>query len=414
MRKVDTSVLPKMKGRGANKDKYIINWIASVGKRVNFEYDEIIGTLEIVGYDIKTRKLSILYKGSVKKIGYSEFSSARIGRLIGALKTDFIYEINNIVCRNNLNIKITNRYVVEKYYNEKPKKMRWYKYVCNKCKYDGSISENSLSKLKNCPCCSSQVIVPHINSIKAKTPWMIDLGVGEEDSIKYAPQSNKKIDVICPNCGKKKNICIANIYTYKSICCSCGDGFSYPEKFMMSMLNQLLVDFETQLSKTTFNWCGEYRYDFYVPNNNMLIETHGKQHYEDRNKNSKFKRSLKEEQMNDKLKKELALANGIEHYIVIDCRESSIEHIKNSILNSKLNTLFDLSKIDWLKCEEFALKNIVKEVCDYWNNKEEWETISTIISNHIFNIKDRSTIRDYLKKGSKLGWCKYSPCEKNL
>nr|DAJ80621.1 MAG TPA: restriction enzyme [Caudoviricetes sp.] len=235
---------------------------------------------------------------------------------------------------------------------------------------------------------------------------MVDLGVSEEDAKRYVSQSNKYIEVRCPNCGKnvKKRIC--KIYNYKSIGCSCGDGISYPEKFMNDVLNQLNVEFQSQLTKTTFEWCGDKRYDFYIPEYNMIIETHGRQHYTD---NTNFKMSLKEVQENDRLKENLAKENDIKNYIVIDCRESDLEYIKNSILNSKLNDIFDLSQINWNKCEEFALKNIVKEVCDYWNDREDWETTGTIINNNKWGIKDRSCLIDYLKKGNRLNWCVYDP-----
>ena len=81
-----------------------------------------------------------------------------------------------------------------------------------------------------------------------------------------------------------------------------------------------------------------------------------------------------------------------------------MEWIKNNILNSKLNELYDLSKIDWLKCEEFALSNFAKDICEYWNNKQENETIKDF-ANH-FNLS-RTTIVKYLKRGTELGWCEY-------
>ena len=80
------------------------------------------------------------------------------------------------------------------------------------------------------------------------------------------------------------------------------------------------------------------------------------------------------------------------------------------MLNSRLNEIFDLSNIDWLQCEEYALKNIVKEVCDYWHEHKEinGEDITTTLLMHIFKLST-NTIRKYLKKGTKIGWCNYNP-----
>ena len=52
---------------------------------------------------------------------------------------------------------------------------------------------------------------------------------------------------------------------------------------MSNVLNYLNIDFKTQVSKNTFNWCKNYRYDFYFELNNekYIIETHGGQHYEE-------------------------------------------------------------------------------------------------------------------------------------
>lgn len=82
--------------------------------------------------------------------------------------------------------------------------------------------------------------------------------------------------------------------------------------------------------------------------------------------------------------------------------------IKSSILKSELNKLFDLSNIDWKQCAKFANKNIIKEVCDYWNNRKDGETIVDIAET--FNIAQTSA-RNYLKRGAKLGWCDYDSKE---
>ena len=70
------------------------------------------------------------------------------------------------------------------------------------------------------------------------------------------------------------------------------------------------------------------------------------------------------------------------------------------------NELFYLSNINWNRCEEYSLKNIVYEVCRCWNNKNEYSTITDIANT--FKI-GRNTTREYIKKGVKLGWCNYDP-----
>lgn len=233
---------------------------------------------------------------------------------------------------------------------------------------------------------------------------MCDLGISEEDAKRYKSRSGKKITITCPYCNKKRVMRIVDIYKHKSIGCPCGDGKSYPEKFIMNLLEQLGLDFEIEYKPS---WIDGRRYDFYIPKLEYIIETHGRQHY-DGSFNRIGGRNLEEERANDEFKKETALANGIKHYTELDCKESNMDYIKNSILNSELSKLFDLSNIDWNKCAEFANKNIVKEVCDYWNNRKDGETTSDL--GKVFKT-DRGTIVNYLKKGTKLDWCKYNPKE---
>lgn len=414
MRKVFLENLPRWeKGEGKGKIG-TINWSKSIGSKVRFVYEDIEGEVEIVGYDGK--HLIIKYLNGMKfHILTDSFMSCKLGKLLGRITKEFKYKIGELIKDDKRDLIITDRdYRIISKLNGKHENQKWYKYTCNICGWtEGWIIEGNLIGSKSrkphgCLCCSNQTTVLGINTIWDKARWMCDLGISEEDAKTHTKASHDRVLVECPDCKKERYIDISDIYTNKSISCkSCGDGFSYPEKFMMSVLNQLGISFIPQLNKAIFEWCEKYRYDFYLPNYNMIIETHGIQHY----KYTGRGRSLEEEKENDKVKKESALESGVNEYIVVDCRNSNMEWIKNSILNSKLNELFDLSKVNWLKCEEFALGNLVKEVCDYWNNKEEWETTQTIANNNPWGIKNICSIIKYLKKGTKLGWCNYDSKE---
>lgn len=88
----------------------------------------------------------------------------------------------------------------------------------------------------------------------------------------------------------------------------------------------------------TFDWLGRaYRYDFYVPKFNLLIEFMGRQHYI----SIPFflqERSFEEQQESDRVKQEKALENGY-NYLVIKYNE-----VKNipSILDSTTTNLQDV------------------------------------------------------------------------
>lgn len=298
------------------------------------------------------------------------------------IKKHHIYKIGENIINEKSDLTIIDCGYKDKMLKGKMYKLKAYKYKCNKCGFDCGEHYNTKTKefkaefwiledgLKNgngCACCSSSsaVIVKGINDIETVNPEMAKYILNKEDLYKYKQSTKDKVYIKCPECGYIRKMPLNNIYTRGFKCNHCSDGISYPEKITMRILDDLKLKYITQLNKSIFKWCKNYKYDFYLPDYNMIIETHGIQHYIQTNR--KCARTLREEQENDKLKRELALTNGIEHYIEIDCRESDMKYIKNSILNSKLNELFDLSKVDWSKCDMLSNKSIMIEIINNYN-----------------------------------------------
>lgn len=331
----------------------------------------------------------------------------------------FKIEIGQIFKNEKRDITIIDREYKIRYgkVNSRKRSEKWYKYHCNKDGYEGWIVEHNLLNNIGCPLCSNnpKIVVEGINDIPTTAPWMINYFQGGYDEAKlYTKASSKKIYPICPDCGqiKRNKISILSIYNCNSIGCSCSDSIPYPEKIMFNVLEQLKLNFKIQLTKTNFKWCNKYKYDFYFEYNNeqYIIETHGMQHYEEIDRDKA--KTLEEEQANDRLKKELALRNGIkeENYIVIDCRHSKLEWIRDNdsgVLNSKLNDIFDLSKIDWTKVEEFAYSNLVKKACKYKIDNPSL-TASDIADKMGYS---NTVVLKWLKIGNKLGWCTYNSQE---
>lgn len=313
----------------------------------------------------------------------------------------WFYNIDDKIKDEKRNIVIIDREIRQRIMHKKDRKNpctlneKWYKYKCLKCGNEDWITEGHLKDGNGCNACGlfPKKIVLGINTIWDKARWMCDLGISEEDAKNNFPQSADKIEVICPLCGNKKKCRIRTVYNDKTIGCICNDKQSYPEKFMYSILKQLNIEFETQYSP---KWINGKRYDFYIPKFNAIIEVHGEQHYRHTGRG----RSLQEEQENDKLKEEIALDNGI-NYIVIDCRESTLNWIKDNILKSKLNNLFDLENIDWIKCEKFAISNnLIKIACEYKkdNPNMTYTEIGKIMG------YERHAIKRWIEKGKKLNW----------
>lgn len=284
----------------------------------------------------------------------------------------------------------------------------WYKLRCNKDGYEHWKVSSSL-KTDGCPCCSNKIAVEGINSIWDTHGYLVtDFGLDEEFAKTHTAGTGEKGEFTCPDCGKTLFKDIGKVINKKSIACVCGDGVSYPEKLGYGIFSQLLVEFETQYSPDYFD---KERSDFYFPDFKLVVELDGGLGHEGGKVHGNSKKTLKEYITIDKWKTKEHEKHGIKT-IRINCFESDLEYIKNNILNSKLVDYFDFSNIDWLKAEEFALKNIIKEVCDYYN---EHEGITTSGLSEVFpQIKGISTIIRYLKKGTKLGWCHYNPKEEQI
>lgn len=308
----------------------------------------------------------------------------------------YLYNVGEII--NGLEI-IEQTYVLDTH----GWKNKAYMVKCVKCGYvyDTPKREGNLKKY-GCIVCSGRKVAEGINDIRTTAPWMIAYLESKEDAKKYTCRSNKKLSMICPFCMKQKKSMSPNtLYRAGFSCSYCGDGISYPEKFMMSLLDLLEIDYIYQLNKNNLNWCDSYRYDFYIPNKNMIIETHGRQHYED-----VFSIDYKKQRETDLIKNYLAINNGISLYIQLDCRESNKEWIINSIINSKLDKIleFNCNNINWNTIENNSLKSKVFIACNLWN---ENRTLTTEDIGDILHLSG-ATIQKYLITGTNIGICNYN------
>lgn len=330
---------------------------------------------------------------------------------MGSPYAKFQLDIGDKITTFDRNLMIIDRKYIDKilYKNNREYNLhrKYYKYKCLNCGNEDWIIESVLTTSQHCGCnvcCSPpKKIVNGINDIATTNPWMVKYFVNQEDATKYSKFSTAKVDMICPDCNRiHKNKTINDVYRNGSLTCPCHDGWSYPNKFMYSLLEQIGVHFETE---KIFDWSNRRRYDNYIEYNGLKIitEQHGQQHYFKKfNKNA---RSVEEEIENDKYKYELAIQNGIDKYFIIDSSFSNLEYMKNSIINCGiLNVLnVDEYKIDWLKCNEFATSNIVKNICTY---KENNPNIPLREVASLFHVAYGTAV-NYIKNGSKLGWCSY-------
>ena len=372
------------------------------------------------------------------KIDTTAFKECRIGKLLRQYTSDFKYEIGQVIKDNKRNLTIIDKKKVqEERIDEKGYKiivnLKYYKYHCNECgfycgehfknqehKEEYWVAENNLTKGTGCPVCgsTSKIVVNGINDIFTTNPELVKYFVNIEDIYKYSYGSNKdKVRFKCPDCGFEKEITVSDLYWWGFSCPRCGDGISYPEKFMFNILEQLKIAFKNEYNP---EWCkfkckdkikqGYYDFYFKLNNKEYIIEMDGGFHSKDNKINGQ---TAKEAQFIDNEKDRLAEEYGIE-VIRIDCsyeHNDKFEYIKQNILNDYiLDTLFSFNKVNWNIANEFATSNLVKTACEYKKNNPD------MTSNDIGNIMKFSakTIIIYLKKGTLLNWCYYNAKEESI
>ena len=269
----------------------------------------------------------------------------------------------------------------------------------HKCGYQRKIRPDYILRSDyKCPKCENARL-----PLYKSNPELIQFLNNDDDKYGERPKLTDVLEWKCPICGHVQKKQLKTVLHGKFKCEACSDGFSMPEKIMRSVLIQLGVNFETQKK---FDWSEGKKYDFYF--DGIICETHGLQHYE-RSFHIKTARSLNDEMENDKYKEFLAKSNGFsdDTYIIIDCRRSEKDWIKNSIINSNLSKIYDVSKIDWDRCEKDSMSSVCTKIWELWNQGYN----STEIKRKLNLSAKTSIVSKYLNIGAELGVCNYDPIE---
>lgn len=247
---------------------------------------------------------------------------------------------------------------------------------------------------KGCACCNHSIVVPEINSVVATHPELVKYFING-DEYKYTATSNIEIDLRCPDCGGIKHQKISILVSNGFSCPICASSVSIGERIMCALLDSQDIKFKKEFTFPD----NKKRYDFYLSEYNTIIEIHGSQHYV---QTSNTWGTVKEQQQNDEYKKQLALNQGISHYIVINAKVSEFNYIKESIINSELASIISLDNVDWIEIEDEVNQNgVVKEMCEYWESHPE----ATIVDLENMFHRSEKIIYDRLKIGYEMGWC---------
>lgn len=202
-----------------------------------------------------------------------------------------------------------------------------------------------------------------ISDISTTHPDLVKYFLNQEDAKKYSHQSEKHVDLKCPDCGFIFTCVVANLTTNGFHCSKCSDGESYANKFARNLFSQLSEQYDYYEFEWSPDLAGKYSYDNYIElkdGTKLIVEMDGGQHY----KSVDYFGGIN----NDKAKDELARENGIK-MIRINCDYPKptirFEYIKSNIQKS-LNSVFDLSFVDWNQCNKIATNsNIIRAIEEY-------------------------------------------------
>lgn len=213
------------------------------------------------------------------------------------------------------------------------------KYLCPKHGLH-EMKANNFHNGRRCPLCrreeahdrfcfSPDTVYEEVRSLGGKL-------LNKED---YINQSIKNLRIICPRCHK--NIFITSLRHYTQhggqSCPECRQKESVGERRIRQWLENNSVEF---IQEKFFDDCRDNKplpFDFYLPEQNMIIEFDGQQHFEEnhffKHSSSKFKNSITSyTKYHDSIKTEYCISHNI---TLIRIPYTQLNNVEN-ILNEKI------------------------------------------------------------------------------
>ena len=239
----------------------------------------------------------------------------------------------------------------------------WRKYYNLRCEkgHEYEVNEEYLKsgRLRTCKRCNHPTI---LEADPAFAAWFVDPAI----PMTRPCSCHDKADFYCQRCGKiVQGKSINNIYKRREVPCPyCTNGVSYPERFMIALLEQLQVPFIHQYT-VRFTRDGKpthYKYDFLDAQRQLVIETHGMQHMIP----GTFERiggyPLEQIQQQDADKERYAIQVLQLGYIALDCRHSDPSWIRKEA-EGKL-PFYPLETVDWDAVHQAASKSVILQIVD--------------------------------------------------
>ena len=257
-----------------------------------------------------------------------------------------------------------------------------------------------------CPFCAGNAVLKGYNDLWTTNPEMAQMLRDPNVGYKISRGSHREVEWICPTCGFPKKSTPKQVAMYGLACSRCSDGISYPNRLIVALLEQLKIS--TFYPEWSPEWIGRCRYDVYFiyDNQEYIVEMDGGLGHGGIDIVTQGQDTQGLER--DILKDEQASLHNIE-VIRIDCRyeqkdmHNRFKYIQESILNSRLNQLLDLTSVDWEQCNKEATKSLHMIAAQQYDLGKGIREISEELHVHY------STVYSWLKRMSQEGLCSYQP-----
>ncbi len=312
--------------------------------------------------------------------------------------------------------KLTNEEFVEKLSEKNPNVIPLEPYINRRtkmwfgCKNDKTHKWHTKAGVplegKGCPHCANKKHIERLLKTRQESvlkfndmrPELSQYLVNREEGDLYGEWSHHEASFQCPYCHRVFKTKIAYVSRRGLKCPYCSKGKSYPNKFMIELLKQLKLDFIPEYSPS---WANGRQYDFYFKYNNKqyILEMDGGFH----DGNVMAGLSAEDAKRIDLEKDNMAKEHNI-NIIRIDCRYPDIDKRYDFVrenVSKSLSILFELSIVDFERCNIVANKQILELFAESW---EKYHDVYEV-SKDMYYTKD-NTLK-YLKLTEKYGLLSY-------
>jgi len=219
------------------------------------------------------------------------------------------------------------------------------KFKCLKCGYIWKTLPISIKRGHGCPECAKAYTKKLFEEAKEKfnnlIPELEEKGIIPLEEYKGSKNFIKFQCLKCGHIWEAKPDKIKN----GSGCPKC--AYSKGEDILSRIFNKLNIKYIPQYSFDDLKIKGKLRFDFYLSNNNILIEFDGIQHFE-KVKYFNDKKGLEKTQLSDKLKEEYCKQNNIPLIRISYKDFNKLENLLEVKNKGNINIINELNKLNYL------------------------------------------------------------------